>query len=249
MKNNKKINSLRINLLAVVVILVATMFGSCARSLVSVGDKNIAEVAASQKIFQDKIKVYREEIISLNKKNYYFEQLAANTQDSTTRWQYYKKISVNDSVINVIMQKVNSLEDQGDEFIVRAAGKDKNEIINLYGGDPYKLAEAYSLIKYSNNASVASALDPSGGLIGIVENTTYRKNVGVLITGPANFSREFMLGPRQESPSFKIPMPGNYTVTFLDGFNKVSITKKVGPNIIYYGSDGSKYDFKATLLR
>lgn len=248
MREITKINSLRINFFAVVVMLAAIIFTGCARSVVSIGDKNINEVVASQKVFQNKINVYKDEMVSLYKKNFYFETIAANSQDSATKWQYYSKIAENDSVINVIKQKINFLEDQGDEFIVRAAGKDKVESINLYGGDPYELAEAYALVKYSNESSANNPSSGSAGLTGIIENATYRKSVLATVSGPANFYREFLLGPYEKSPEFKMPMPGSYKVVFVDGYERTFVIKSVGPNVVYYDNDKT-YNFKATLLR
>lgn len=248
MKESKKVDSLRINLIfAVVVVLSGVIFSGCARSVLSIGDKSISQVASSQNLYQNKVNVYQNKITALEKVNFYYKRTVGDSQDSIVRWQYGLKIKDNDSLIVALKQKISFLEDQGDEFLIRAGGKDKEDRIHLYGSDPYKLAEAYSLVKYSEKSFSSS--DSIGGLIGIVENTTYRKNVIAKIVGPAGFSREFLLGAKQKSPVFKLPMAGNYTVTFIDGLERLSFTKKVGPNIIAYGSDGKKYDFKATLTR
>jgi len=163
----------------------------------------------------------------------------------------YDKI---DSPVIDYYQKVDFLENQLNDLIAVTAGKDARQRMNLKSRDPRKAAEAYLLVKYADNfksdqsVSARQTIETdSGKLKGIVVNNWYQEVIAQ-VTGPANFFREFNIKPNGKSPEFTLPIIGDYTTVFIYGSERRAVSKKVGPNIVYY-ENTTAYDYKATLPR
>ncbi|MFA6994808.1 MAG: hypothetical protein WC249_00115 [Patescibacteria group bacterium] len=232
-----------------VVVFLGLSFVGCTGGSLSVGDKNSSEVKESRNFFLDRISYYKDEISDLKNENLFLEQ--SNDTSSVGKAKHNQMIIANDLEIDKYQQKISLAEDRLDEFVEKSAGKADRTSINLYGGEPLEMAEAYATIRYADNTSGyqnAASTVSSKGLVGVVENAGNLREVVVKIIGPAAFYREFTLTARKKSPTFNIPMPGNYTATFFNRSEIRVVTKKVGPNIVYYDDEGKAYDFKATLL-
>lgn len=234
-----------------VIIFLGLSLAGCTGGSLSVGDKNSQEVKTSENFFLNRISFYEDKIADLNEEN----QLLLVGNDTTSIRQNVQKIKTNKILISKYRKKIALNEDNLDSFIENSAGKADKTRINLYGGEPLEMAEAYATIRYADNTSgyhnAASTVSDGAnkmGLVGIVENAGNLREVVVKITGPAAFYREFTLTSRKKSPIFDIPMPGNYTATFVNRNEMRTVTKRVGPNIVYYDDEGKAYDFKATLL-
>jgi protein involved in ribonucleotide reduction len=220
---------------------------SCSRGVLTFGDKSTKDIKQSQKVFESQIDIYLSVIYDLESENKVLKKLSIS--DTTEFSRYNQEIDQNDSLIYIYNQRIGFLDDKNNEFISRAAGKDKINQISLRGRDPYKLAEAYSIISYTQNYGKIETDGGKNALVGVVENTTWRRSVIVKVSGPGNFYREFNLRAHEMSSKFFLPSPGIYKTIFIDGYNSVTINKKVGPNIVYYDDLGKEYDFKATLTR
>lgn len=240
-----------------VIVFLGLSLAGCTGGSLSIGDKNSQEVKESRDFFLDCISSYKDEISNLKSENLLLQE-SQESEDisSAKKEECAEKIKANNLEINKYQQKISLVEESLYSFIENSAGKVDKTRISLYGGEPLEMAEAYATIKYVDNTSgyhnAASTVSDGAnktGLVGIVENATGRNRVLVKITGPGAYLREFILTARQKSGVFNLPMPGNYMATFIDGYNQVSVFKKVGQNIVYYDSSGEAYDFKATLLR
>lgn len=239
-----------------VVVLFGLLLAGCTGGSLSVGDKNSQEVKESRDFFLDCISSYKDEISNLKSENLLLQESQESKDvSSAKKEECAEKIKANSSEINRYQQKINLVEESLYSFVENSAGKVDKTRINLYGGEPLEMAEAYATIRYADNMSgyhnAASTVSDGAnktGLVGIVENAGNLREVVVKITGPAAFYREFTLTARKKSPIFDIPMPGNYTATFFNRSEMRVVTKKVGSNIVYYDDEGKAYDFKATLL-
>lgn len=225
------------------------------KSKIYTGDKSAREIKKSRQIFLDQIADYRERIEDLQKQS---ERLLIRnrvTTDQSFLERNYQKISFNDSLIALYNKKISFLEERANEFLAIAAGKDQQYYTDLRG-KPMEVANARLLTAYADNMSSGkssiSAVEmdenDNTSLRGIVVNQWHQRVIAK-VTGPGNFYREFDLDARNGKAVFKIPFPGNYTTTFSSAYQSKSITKPVGPNVVYYDDQGSQYDYKATMPR
>ncbi len=226
-------------LVAITVIVLISMMvveKSFCQSQIYSGDKSLRENRRTIRLIHGQVSKYQENISLIVEK----KAGHLNKEDSLLIVNYRQKIDILETSLN--------------NLIVSTSGKDTKEIMNLESKDPRKSAEAYLLVKYADNIkssygdSSELATESMGDkLKGIVVNN-WCNEVTVKVTGPANFYREFNLKPNGKSPVFVLPFIGEYTTVFIYGNETRIVTKKVGPNIIYY--DGAAaYDYKATLLR
>lgn len=224
------------------------------KSKIYTGDKSAREIKRSCQIFSDQIADYRDQIKDLNKQN---ERLLirSNTNNNLLTERCYAKINQNDSMISLYNKRISFLEEQANQFVAVAVGKDEQNYTDLRG-KPMEVANARLLTAYADKMSSGdksmSAVEmdenDNTSLRGVIVNQWHQR-VTAKVTGPGNFYREFDLDARNGKAVFKLPFPGNYTTTFYSAYESKSITKPVGPNIVYYDDKGSRYDYKATLPR
>jgi len=232
-------------LVIVMIVSAASAYGQ--KSKMYSGDKSAKEIKKSQQIFSEQIDNLKNNIKDLEK-----SKIRVISRYQRTTDEYYgNQIIQIDSLINLYQQKVMLLEDQQITFVVTTASKDQQSYVDLQGRNPTELANAYVIVKYAENyknaANTVKTASNNSKLVGIIENAGYVNSVVVKITGPANFHIEFTLNSKQKSPEFYLPCPGIYTAVFTNGYQTRSVTKTVGPNIVYY-DDNKPVDFKATLL-
>ncbi len=230
----------------------SVVFIGCSQTSFISGDKSLNDVKTSQAMFSEQIERYEDQISNLRSENsQLMDELSQDKPDQKTSDLYCRKISNNDSLIAVYQKRSDLLRGQIDDLLIRSAGSDQQHQLKLTGHDVSEMANAYVQISWANVITKADATNVAGAslvsspLVGIVENLGYSK-VNVKISGQ-NFIREYTLDPKGKSPIFNLPGQGNYTATFTNGYEIRTVTKPVGPNIVYF--DGGKpYDFKATLL-
>jgi hypothetical protein len=253
-----------------IILLVATLsviiVGCASQSSMNFGDKPVGDVLEAKKAINAQIKDYQDRVIQYQEEN---ERLAnrlpdcESIQDSITRAAVInlrlREMAHNDSLASDYRKKISRLESQTDEILVRGVGKDKINSVVLNGYDAGAVADAYATVKYVNDAGTESCINARrmnaviekdvSGLRAILENTCYY-SVIAQITGPVGFYREFKIKAYGFSSVFSLPVPGNYTTTFINCNNESDyalVTKHVGPNIFYY-VDNEVYDYKATAI-
>lgn len=215
------------------------------------GDKSAREIKKSQQVLWSQIAVYDKNISNLRKENTKLIKRIEHIRDSNLYYDYKRNILINDSLITFYQKESKNLRAQANGFVAIAAAKDKQSYLDLRGGKPEELANAYLVASYAENIgsyknAASSSLDPSA-LKGKVRNM-WSRDVTAKVTGPGNFYLEFYLKPGTSSPAFPLPFIGIYTTTFVTGTESKSVTKRVGPNIVYYDYDtGEKLDYMATL--
>jgi len=257
----KKLVSFVVLVMSVMFIIMIVSTGAFAqKSTILVGDKTTTEVKKSAEIISEQLNDLKDRIRDLKKDGKKEVTVLERNKRTLLRnpgknqfliiradAQVKKSEAKTDSLIAICEQKKSNLEDELINFTVVAAGKDKQNIVNLKSRNVREIAKAYLYVKYADNMNLASSDGSQKKLIGIVENTGYLNPVVAIVTGPANFSREFTLSARSKSIVFDLPYIGEYTTVFYHGNETSCVTKEVGPNIVYY--DGAKVlDFKATLL-
>lgn len=243
-------------LLVMSALVVSTIFSTAygQKSKIYSGDKSAREIKKSRQIYLDQIADYRDQVKELNKQN---ERLLirSNTNNNLLTERCYAKINQNDSMISLCNKRISFLEEQANQFVAIAAGKDVQNYADLRG-KPMEVANANLLVAYANTmsngkSSGMSAIDmdknDDTSLRGIVVNEWYRP-VLAKITGPGGFYREFSLPARGGKATFKVPFPGNYTTVFQSSYESRVVTKVVSFNTIY-NYDGQDYDYMATLFR
>jgi len=213
------------NLAVFVFVVMAVTLAGCSTSEITLGDKRAENVKELKSIFERQIDYYRDQI----------EDLRFSDQP-------------NDSLITRYLGKIDLLENQIEDLLVRNIGDDQQRFIKLRSNNPEEVANAYVLVKYADAMArdTTAVRGANQTLIGIVENASYGK-VHVRVSGPVNFVREYTLDMRSKSPAFDLPCPGQYTATFTNGYDFRTVTKNVGFNAQYFDGDKS-YNFKATLL-
>lgn len=248
-------------LLTLMILAVSSATVSAQKSTVLIGDKTTVEVKKSVKIISEQLDDLKDQIRDLKKDGK--KEVAVLERNKRTLLhnpglnqfliiktdaQVKKCEQKTDSLLAICEQKKSNLEDELINFTVFAAGKDKQNIVNLKSRNVREIAKAYLYVKYADNMNSASSSEGNQKkLIGMVENTGYLNPVVARVTGPANFSREFTLSARSKSIVFDLPYIGEYTTVFYHGNEIRCVTKEVGPNIVYYDG-GRVLDFKATLL-
>lgn len=245
----------------IIIMMVSNSTAYAQKSTAQVGDKNLTEVSKSAKIISSQLNALKIQIRDLERKNKIeivgLERSTKMLLRNPSLNQYMiekndlqvKKCQARtDSLITVYEQKKSDLEDQLINFTVTAAGKDEQNSVTLKSRNVNALADAYLTVKYADNMS---ATNGTGGaskqLIGMVENSGFLNPVIVKVTGPGNWTREFTLKSKDKSPEFELPYPGSYTAMFVSKYGTRCVTKRVGPNTVYYDGDKA-LDFKATLL-
>ncbi|HBA37056.1 TPA: hypothetical protein DCZ15_04295 [Candidatus Falkowbacteria bacterium] len=227
---------------ALVVTVSGNVYGQ--RSKIDYGDKNSKNIEASVQIFHQQIAGYQLKIDELRSTNKNLWQLFQRSEDNDYVKRYAQQIRYNDSLIAEYDQKINYLEQQTDEFISVAAGKDNQKICKLRG-KAEDVATAYVIIAY---AEQADRRDSVAQLTGLLVNK-WHYPVTAIVTGPGNFYREFSLRAKDGQAVFSLPSPGRYTTTFVFDTQRRSIVKTAGISHVYYDDDGQAYDYKATLLK
>jgi len=220
------------------------------KSKLYTGDKSAREIKKSQQVYWDQIENLESRISKFQKENQKLMYRFQASQNQVLMDSYADQIKRNNSLINFYQSRADSLRKRCSEFTEYATGKDDQQYLDLRSRNTNDLLGAYTIIKYLESYQTAqqvvqSESEKDDGLRGIVENQWYR-DVNVTITGPGNFCREFYLKSGQKSPVFILSTPGNYTATFRTGFESKSVTKPVGPNIVYH-DNGNGYDFRAIL--
>lgn len=252
----KKLFQLFILVMSTIVVsaIFSTAYGQ--KSKIYSGDKSAREIRKSVDILNDRIISCQERIKSLETNNDRLLIRCRATNDQLLTGRYYQKINYNDSIIDIYYNEIASLEKGITEFVDRAAGKDVQNYADLRG-KPMEVANANLLVAYANAMSNGKSSDMSAvemdendgsSLRGVIVNQWHQR-VTAKVTGPGNFYREFDLDARNGKAVFKLPFPGNYTTTFYSAYESKSITKPVGPNIVYHDDKGGQYDYKATLPR
>ncbi len=219
------------------------------------GDKSAREIKKSQQVYWDQIGNLEKKITKLQKERQRFVYQFESSRNSSLTDYYAEQISRNDSLISFYQFQADLLRQKCSEFTEYAASKDVQGYLDLRTRKTGDLTRAYVMVKYLERSggyqtaqeTVETEREKTDGLRGIVENRGYRE-VTVKITGPMNFYREFYLRPNQKSSVFILPCPGRYTATFSSGFENRTVTKEVGPNIVYH-DNGNAYDFLATILK
>lgn len=205
--------------LATVVLISITAIGTAYGQRIHSGDKSFTETRRTIKLIR--------------------KQIAEYEKDSSSVLHY--------------REKRDFLENQLNKLIAASASKNDRQYMDLNSKDPRKVADAYLLVKYADNLKNNQSLSEqpvkpdSGQLKGIIVNNWYYEVIAQ-VTGPANFYREFDIRANGKSPEFSLPVQGEYTTTFIYGYERRTVSKKVGYNIIYYEGK-TPYDYKATLLR
>lgn len=227
---------LRAAAIITIALLMIMIFG-CS-SVASIGDVDDSEKNQVVNNFRDQINYYNDQISK-------FQVALPLDIPENERASIYAR---NESTIKEYLAKIAKLENEIDRFLVLSS-KDQVNQLNFVG-DPKEVSNAYLLVKYADNLENedmrSSSTSFSGKLRGIVENLWYREVI-VQVIGPGSFFREFTIKARGQSPAFNLPVIGEYTALFIFGRETRPITKKVGPNIVYYGPNGETYDYKVTL--
>jgi len=226
------------------VFLLPVFLGGCAVSSVSSGDQDLEVIKSANQMFAEQIAGYRDKIEDLQDDN----ELLLMVEPKNTR------ISRNDSLITIYQAKIDDLENVSDDFLQRAAGKDKKTKIELRGYDPLEMSEAYMIMKYADNlqsggSTIGAMNTGTGQLQGIVINTR-NETVLAMVEG-LGFKQEFLLKPR-EKQTFVLPSFGRYKTTFTSTYNSnnvACVTKNVGPNYTYHDDEGASYSYMATATR
>jgi hypothetical protein len=220
----------KIVVIAVAIILSMVATEAFGQSQVYSGDKSLKEIRRTIRVIHRQINSYEKSIrVVIMKKS--------------------GKLSVSDSLlISNYQNKIDELEINLNSLIIASANNSVRQSMNLTNKDPKKVAEAYLLVKYADNLGGGSLEQniASTNLKGILVNDTYY-NVIAQITGPGNFFREFDIKARGKSREFFLPMIGEYVTIFIYRNQSATVTKKVGPNIIYYDG-GTAYSYKATAV-
>lgn len=217
-------------------------------SSISFGDKSSKEIKSSVKLFQSQIKEYNKNITKLTKERNLFDVRFTRDSTSVGKMRYLREMKRCDSILAVYREKIGNNEEQIENLLATAAGKDQTDRTDLKvrrsGQNIGKLADAYLTISYANKlASQPANVKP---LKGLVVNNWYR-DVKVIITGPANFKWEGYLkgGSKQE---FDVPFPGWYVTTFTCTKGSSSTRKQVSLNNNYYDGN-TRYDYRADLFK
>lgn len=225
--------------LAIMVVPILVLFFGCS-SVASIGDVKEFEKTQVIENFHAQIRYYNDQIEKLQ------VVLPVNLSESERASIYTR----NEALIKEYSAKIYKLENEIDRFLVLSS---KDQVTRLdFTGSPKEVSNAYLLVQYANNLGDQNNFSnypsdsSSGKLKGIIENQWYREVV-VQVCGPGGFFREFTVKARGQSPVFNLPIIGEYTAVFIFGRESKPIKKIVGPNIVYYGSNGELYDYKATL--
>lgn len=227
-------------LLVITALLLVLFFGCYSNA--SIGDVERFEKTQVIENFRNQIDYYNDQI----------EKLQVVLPRNIPENERVNIISRNEALVKEYSTKIANLENKIDSFLV-LSGKDRINRLD-FTGNAKEVSNAYLLVKYADNLddqdnfyNSSSTFFSSEKLKGIIENLWYR-DVIVQVIGPGGFFREFIVKARGSSPAFNLPIIGDYTAIFNSVRETRSITKKVGPNIVYYGSNGEPYDYKATLL-
>jgi len=227
------------------------IFSSCSPvSMSSFGDRSSAELQSGQRLLDNSVRVYMNSISQLESDNHKILGKISELQDSVpqARGVFYRQLDQNDSLIRVYKLKISALRASNDQAVKYFMERRSDNRVFLQGRNPYEVAEAYSVVKYMNKNKQGDSNTRT--LKGAVANETYGSNIRIVVTGPTGFHREFILGPRQESIVFYLPIPGIYTACAYTPFgDQACISKKVGPNRKYYDKKGQEFDFFAAKLR
>ena len=247
-----------------VILALSALMSGCAGSSAVIGDKELDGVVDAKESVIDLIQYYQDQVADRQEEN---ENLSINLEDcagienpavrEASMVSYRRQIAENDSIISGYRKKINRLEGEAEDILVRGAGKDKITSVVLNGRNPREVADAYATVRYLDNigkgnhsgASADAGEDGSSELRGIVENRCYYPVIAK-VTGPLGFYREFTISPRGFSPVFSLPIPGEYSTGFTNCNNSQAgepLTKTVGLNIIYYVGEET-YNYKATAM-
>lgn len=143
--------------------------------------------------------------------------------------------------------EIVKLQKQLDEYVLRAAGKDVIEGIVLKGTNPREVAEALALIKWVDNPKLVSTDQGGNQFKGILINR--RGEAVIAQVSGGGIRMEFQIPPGGQSEPFNLPMPGNYTATFIStrhSYSRASVVKMVGLGNRYFDDKGNEFDFVAT---
>lgn len=234
--------------LVMVVLVTTSTISFSQRAKIRSGDKNNKEIKKSIKIFRNQISAYQDKVDELRAENKKMIASFESSTDTLALSRYSGCISENNSLISWYVQQISYLEDRSNNLIVATAGDEDQNYFRLRG-DAQGAADAYLLITYADKIKSGGWNADSMNLRGRVVNNWYYP-VTAIVEGPGKFYREFHLKANNGSASFQIPFPGYYTTTFISSTNERKyLSKKVGPNIIYYDDKGNVYDYMATLPR
>ena len=236
----------------VVVFLTFALFGCYSNDIV-VGDVDYGEIESGQKIVQEQIQKYEDKISDLKSESLDVNEAIATGLISADSSREYllKQVIANNSLINVYRGYISELEVSLNNFILKAAGKDEKSRINITGTNVTEVAEAYMLIKQTDQ-QLASSTETSSrsqeNLRGILVN---ERNFSVIaqVSAPG-FYREFNI-PRKKAIEFNLPFYGRYSTIFISTIGsdqRAMVEKKVGPGFVYY-KDGVAYDYMATAIK
>jgi len=232
-------NTIQKSLQALSIAILVIFFG-CS-SVASIGDVKEFEKTQVIENFHAQIRYYNDQIEKLQ------VVLPLNIPEN----ERVNIISRNEALVKEYSAKIYNLENEIDRFLV-LSGKDRVTRFE-FTGDPQKVADAYVSVMYADNLdntdnfpNSSSVSFSSEKLKGIIENQWHREVI-VQICGPGGFFREFTIKARGQSRVFNLPVIGKYTAIFIFGRDIKLIEKMVGPNIVYYGSNGEPYDYKVTL--
>lgn len=253
--NKKGIGDTMKKLLAVIFLVVVGFYGCRDLSVIKFGDKSLEDIKKSQELFADKIDYYQQKIKNLQEENSQLtDQLIQSPADSLLG--YKKMIKRNDSLAVYYQNELKLVESQETEFLFTAAGKDRRAVTKL-SGDAKEVADAYLIYRYADNMigvgnanqTAEKEKNNQTGLKGILVNDRF-DDVIARVTGPGSFFREFSIKAHSKTPPFPLPFIGRFTTTFISCRNendRRSITKTVGPNIIYW-DEGQPYDYRVVAV-
>lgn len=215
------------------------------KSTILVGDKTTTEVKKSVEIISMQLDALKDQVKDLQKEG---KKEVANLERSKKTLlrhpgenqfliiradaQVKKSEARTDSLISVCEAKKSQLENELINFTVLAAGKDKQNIINLKSRHLPQMTDAIYALDYINRKNAVNNDAVAYTDSAFIDNGWY-KNVFVTVTGPGRFKTSFLLGSKSTA-TIPIPGPGSYVV-YYDFGNEVKCREK--------RFDGHNFDF------
>lgn len=233
-------------LLTLMILAVSSATASAQKSTILIGDKTTTEVKKSVEVISGQLDALKIQIKDLEKEG---DKKIAKLEKSKkqmlrnpglnqflitkTDAQIQKSEARTDSLIAVCERKKSQLENDLINFTVIAAGKDKQNIINLKSRNLSKMTDAMYALNYmaKKNSSSTDIIASTDSVF--IDNGWYKK-VFVTVSGlNGRFQKSFPLDGRSTA-TIPIPGPGNYVVYYDFGNETKCVSKRF---------DGHNFDF------
>ena len=211
--------------LAMLVVLIVSASSYAQKSSARFGDKNGSEIKQSQGIFWEQINRYQKLLSDIENKNSNLQRLFNSEKDQDSKKDLTSKIKENNSLILSYRAKIDLLEVQSNEFLVKSLGKDEVNSIDLKSRNLPELTDAIAIMQYyrqKKSAGSDSNIEMTDSVL--IENRWYRE-VGVKITGPGIFHTGFILNGNS-STVLNVPCPGTYFISYDFGNQVKCVVKK-----------------------